>query len=349
MNNISRKGTCIFHIHEVLSKNVDTPVTRKEIIDCIFKVIDWKSLQCVQLMPNHFVRVSFKTEDAKDIFIQRGFSLRNIRITLQDADPRVNFIYIHHLPTEVPDSSLSEYLRSFGKIASVQRQRDRDHPTIETGTRIVRMVVECHLPPRARISSFPCRIWYKEQPKSCRVCLKEGHLAPECPLKGKCLRCGSVDHMARECTRPWGQPPAPPTNAVQPPPSDQPAETPMSVEKSTASKEPSSEPVPRQPTNPPSSPLWTEIAPKPAVPRDAEFRVPVDPAPSDSQDWTTVTRRPRAKRSSKSEPRARSRTPIRDSSPPPPASPASSSVQPDSQPSLQPAVQPSKSGSSDDC
>ena len=117
--NISRKGTCIFRIPEALAKDGETPVSRKEIIDAIFKRIDWNSLLCVQLMPNHFVRVSFKSEEAKDIFIQRGFSLRSIQITLQDADPRVNFVYVHHLPTEVPDASLVDYLRSFGKVASV--------------------------------------------------------------------------------------------------------------------------------------------------------------------------------------------------------------------------------------
>ena len=123
---ISRKGTCIIKLPDAITKDKDNPVTRKEIIENVLKKIDWKTLKCVQLMPNFFTRISFKSEEAKDIFIQRGFTIRGVQIAIQDADPRVNFVYIHHLPTEVSDQALSEYPRSFGKVASIQRQHDRE-------------------------------------------------------------------------------------------------------------------------------------------------------------------------------------------------------------------------------
>ena len=51
---------------------------------------------------------------------------------------------------------------------------------------------------------------------SCRSCKKIGHQAKDCPFKDKCFRCGSGEHVPRDCTNAWSA--APSANAVVPPP-----------------------------------------------------------------------------------------------------------------------------------
>ena len=53
------------------------------------------------------------------------------------------------------------------------------------------------------------RVWYKSIPPFCQICRISGHKAADCQFNGKCRRCGSPDHKAHACVRPWGQPAAP--------------------------------------------------------------------------------------------------------------------------------------------
>ena len=49
------------------------------------------------------------------------------------------------------------------------------------------------------------RVWYKGIPPFCQICKISGHKAVDCQFNGKCRKCGSPDHKAHACTRPWGQ------------------------------------------------------------------------------------------------------------------------------------------------
>ena len=86
------------------------------------------------------------------------------------------------------------------------------------GVRIVRIKLTSQIPVVIRILNFPCKIYYRGQPKSCRSCKKTGHQAKDCPFKDKCFRCGSADHLGRNYTNAWNvDPPAPAAPTCHPP------------------------------------------------------------------------------------------------------------------------------------
>ena len=58
------------------------------------------------------------------------------------------------------------------------------------------------------------RVWYKGISPLCQSCKISTHKASDCQFNGKCRRCGSPDHKAHACVRPWGQSAAPMEVAV---------------------------------------------------------------------------------------------------------------------------------------
>ena len=67
------------------------------------------------------------------------------------------------------------------------------------------MVLSDPVPAEFRIDDYPVRVWYRGIPPFCQICKVNGHKAADCQFNGKCRRCGSPDHKAHACARPWGQ------------------------------------------------------------------------------------------------------------------------------------------------
>ena len=60
------------------------------------------------------------------------------------------------------------------------------------------MVRTARIPQTLDVEDCMCKVWYKGQPVECDICGK-GHVAKDCPDKGKCCRCHQPGHMARNC------------------------------------------------------------------------------------------------------------------------------------------------------
>ena len=76
------------------------------------------------------------------------------------------------------------------------------------------MLLSDPVPAEFRIDDYPVRVWYKGIPPFCQICKVIGHKAADCQFNGNCRRCGSPDHKAHACVRPWGQSAVPSEAAV---------------------------------------------------------------------------------------------------------------------------------------
>ena len=82
------------------------------------------------------------------------------------SDSPVTNVYVHYLPVEAGDVGLRLALLPFGTVHEVTYQRFTDFKDISTGTRIVRMLLDHHVPFQSNIQGYPCRVWYAGQPLS---------------------------------------------------------------------------------------------------------------------------------------------------------------------------------------
>ena len=72
---------------------------------------------------------------------------------------------------------------------------------IENGVRMARMCLHGHIPNLVSIAGKLVRIWYPSQPKTCRNCGADDHLAKDCNSMW-CFNCEKSGHVASECPSP---------------------------------------------------------------------------------------------------------------------------------------------------
>ena len=61
------------------------------------------------------------------------------------------------------------------------------------------MVRNQAIPRNLEVDGYHCKVSYYGQAKECDICEKSGHIAKDCPFRGKCLRCGQAGHLYRDC------------------------------------------------------------------------------------------------------------------------------------------------------
>lgn len=164
----------------------------------------------IQQCPGRVARITFDKEcaAAKEALEELGEVTVNgvqcLVLRPEPPPPRLVNVLVYQYPFEFPNNSVATVLDKFGAVKEVGYQRWTSMPTVFTGTRLVRMVVEKEIPRFLFIRGIRCKVWYRDQPLTCDICSKGGHKASACPDKGKCLRCHEAGHVARHCPNPWG-------------------------------------------------------------------------------------------------------------------------------------------------
>ena len=171
---------------------------------------------------------------------------------------------------------IRDELGKYGEVINIKHQSFSGIPGLLTGSRVLTMVLSDPVPAEFRIDDFPVRVWYKGIPPFCQICKISGHKAADCQFNGKCRRCGSPDHKAHACTRPWGQPAVPMEVAVPvvvPDPSETvvPAVGEVSVEDAGSVSAPTGVPVP--------SPSGCVLGTAPSAPVAEEVQASSVPVP----------------------------------------------------------------------
>ena len=256
LENVDRPLTLIAFLPDDLHKKVK----HEDIVVKLMAKLSTDDVQCIQFMPNGYVRVTFTSMEARSEALLSGIFYDSLRLRVFEAQPAVFNVYVHHLPFEVSDRALEEVLCDYGVIHNVAEQTYPDSP-IFNGNRIVKMTITSPIPANLRVLRFPCRVFYKDQPMSCYI-YKKSHRAAECPLRDVCRHCRQPGHFAKDCTNVPDPPPAaPPSAPAAPPPA--PAAPP---------------PVPAAPPSVPevNPPSCTAVDPVPIDDDDPEYSPPAE-------------------------------------------------------------------------
>ena len=197
--------TCVVHASEMMAS-----YDKERVIVLLREHIDFERLSAIQFCPRGLIRITFKNASDKEDFARMGSLVldgHDLSVTSSDKPP--SLVYVHYFPAEGDDALIRDELSKYGEVIGIKHQNFSGIPGLLTGSRILTMFLSDPVPAEFRIDDYPVRVWYKGIPPFCQICKISGHKVADCQFNGKCRRCGSPDHKAHACTRPWGQSVAP--------------------------------------------------------------------------------------------------------------------------------------------
>ena len=193
--------TCVIHASEMMA-NYD----KARVIGLLRERIDFERLSTIQFCPGGLIRITFKNASDKEDFARMGsLALDGHDLSVTSSDKPPSLVYVHYFPAEGDDALICDELRKYGEVIGIKHQNFSGIPGLLTGSRILTMLLSDPVPAEFRIDDYPVRVWYRGIPPFCQICKVNGHKAADCQFNGKCRRCGSPDHKAHACARPWGQ------------------------------------------------------------------------------------------------------------------------------------------------
>ena len=193
--------TCMIHASEMMAS-----YDKDRVILLLRERIDFERLSAIQFCPKGLIRITFKNASDKEDFARMGsLALDGHDLSVTSSDKPPSLVYVHYFPAEGDDALICDELRKYGEIVSIRQQNFSGIPGLLTGSRVLTMVLSDPVPAEFRIDDYPVRVWYRGIPSFCQICKVIGHKAADCRFNGKCRKCGSPDHKAHACVRPWGQ------------------------------------------------------------------------------------------------------------------------------------------------
>ena len=156
----------------------------------------------IQILPQGIARITFRDAAAKQNLLRHDKISLGGRSCKIFAERRFVTVQVHHYPSEAFDCHVEKVLMGFATVKGVKRQHWVGLPDVQTGTRLVDIFLDKHVPHNLVIGGFNCKMWYRGQPVTLDLCGEIGHVLSQCPIHGKCRRCREPGHLARDCNRP---------------------------------------------------------------------------------------------------------------------------------------------------
>ena len=197
---VAQPKAVVIHVHGMVAA-----MSSNVVVQMLSKKLDCRKVQSIQFIPNGRIRVTlFSAEYRNAILANKIFRIDDIHeLQVTESDNPLTSVYVHYLPMEAGDTGLRLALSRFGRVVDITYQRFSGFKLVCTGTRIVRMALDQHIPFQCNIQGYTCCVWYSGEPLKCTIC-RGAHKAAECPDKNKCRRCHQSNHFAKDCGNAWG-------------------------------------------------------------------------------------------------------------------------------------------------
>ena len=192
------------HVHKNCSVvfSVDTVCTSEDIIYGFDKaIIDIDEITSIQRQNScRTWVVFFLSTEYKDYALEIStVTICGCEVFLGDAENKTVIVKIYESPNELSDTVLIGRLSYYGKVLSFRR--DCIAVGFYNGVRTARLRLSRAIPSSLQIVSEQVMVFYESQPRTCRRCGGEGHVANGCKAPC-CFNCDGAGHCADDCPKP---------------------------------------------------------------------------------------------------------------------------------------------------
>ena len=125
--------------------------------------------------------------------------IEGMTVFLGGCENRLVLVKIYKVPAELPDTAVIGRLSHYGRVLSFRR--DKIAQFIDNGVRTAQMSITRHIPSIINLPGEFLRIWYPNQPKTCRNCGADDHLVKDCSSV-RCFNCEMPSHRQDNCKQP---------------------------------------------------------------------------------------------------------------------------------------------------
>ncbi len=173
--------TSVFYLPKCLVGKSKVASLRSELV----KAIGESKVSVVQALPGLKFRVCFVSSSFRQYFDINGLNFRGLTITPFPAYEEVKSVFVDRAPPQMPDKYIYDALAPYGRVISVKHLTIKGFPSVQSGTRMVSMVIEKAIPAEIRTMGFQLSFRYRGQPPTCFACQEVGHTVRDCPKSSK--------------------------------------------------------------------------------------------------------------------------------------------------------------------
>ena len=177
--------------------SLDVPAATQDIIDGLKEAqIDLSRISVIQRRDsNNSWVLSFTSIEAKHHVTAARVHVLGNEINFSSTTRRAAIVKIFEAPTEMPDTVVIGRLSHYGKVLSFRREREGQ---FYNGVRSARMHLHKDIPSTIFIAGEKVRAWHPGQPRACRRCGQQDHIAKDCTTP-RCWNCEKAGHRSAEC------------------------------------------------------------------------------------------------------------------------------------------------------
>lgn len=180
--------------------NASSQLTSKEIFDSLARDgIAASAVRCLQRKPNGNVMITFTNPEHCLRFLDRSsFIIRRSKFTTHPASGRLTYLTVYDAPYELPDPAIEHRLKPYCTVYTTRRGKLQGYPNVYNGMRHYRVELKSSVPCYLRFGKFQLRFYHDGQQKTCRRCGSLDHIARDCSNE-ICFNCDEIGHTARHC------------------------------------------------------------------------------------------------------------------------------------------------------
>ena len=171
--------------------------SRVDISSAIVNRFTAYKVNAVQFVGN-LARVTFSPASDRDA-VMRFESVRvgDVDCVVRGGGPRPQKVFVYGYPLN--SNLLTDSLSRYGEVHDVRFRHWLHMSEVAGGVRVVSVVRNQAIPRNLEVDGYHCKVSYYGQAKECDICEKTGHIAKDCPFRGKWSRCGQAGHLHRDC------------------------------------------------------------------------------------------------------------------------------------------------------